>query len=103
MKLLDLTNHYKFFIAIYIYKALNVPNFDNNLLNSITPFASLHGHATRHGDQLVLPRYRKAKSQGSVSYQSIKLWNGIPAEIKNTSTLNRFKKIYRVFLCDNQN
>ena len=103
MKLLDLTNHYKFYIAIYMYKALNVPNFDNNLLNSITPFASLHGHATRHSDQLVMPRYRKAKSQGSVSYQSIKLWNGIPAEIKNVSTLNRFKKIYPVFLCDDQN
>ena len=36
--------------------------------------------------------YRSTHGSNSIQYRSVKLWNEIPDEIRNSSSLNLFKK-----------
>ena len=64
-----------------------IHTFSNNLLTQ----ADVHDHNTRNRNNLVVPQYRRARTQSSIFYQGISLWNNLPSEIKQSQSLESFK------------
>jgi len=94
---------FKYFCCLKLYKVRKFdqhPYFDN-ILNNLVPS---HTHSTRFSvcNKYNRPRYCKTKCQRSFVYQSICIWNGLPAEIKECSTLGTFKKRLKNYLIANQ-
>ncbi|PSN56282.1 hypothetical protein C0J52_00368 [Blattella germanica] len=54
-------------------------------------FSGLHTHDTRNNRDLVVPRHRLAKTSNSHIVMSIKLFNKLPRDIRDSSNINTFK------------
>ena len=67
---------------------LNVPDF----LSVITRQADLHDYSTRNRSNIVLPYFTKTKSQYSIQYNGINMYNGLPENIKQSPTVSEFKR-----------
>ena len=52
----------------------------------------VHNHNTRQSSNLLVTRFNRSKSQNSFVYQSVKIWNSLPATIKSASTSIKFKQ-----------
>ena len=78
-------------IAKLTYNFINRPNLLPKMLSDICIKATnVSQKQTRssiaHTDLLYIPRYRSNKLQRSLKYQSVKVWNSIPPEIRNSSS-----------------
>ena len=86
--------------AILTYKALNslTPEYITTLLK---PVSETHDRTLRSSANgtLAVPRSRSSMFDKSFSYTAPKLWNSIPNEVRNSSTLNDFKRNLKVY-CD---
>ena len=100
MKLLNLPQMYNFAILIYMYKTINIPNFNYDLVNILQILDSQHNHLTRNRDLYIVPRYNKIKSKTSINYIGIKLYNDIPSNLKNLPTIGRYKNLVRTCLLE---
>ena len=49
------------------------PKFGRNM--------EVHNHNTRHSSNLQVTRINRSKSQNSIVYQSVKIWNSLPPTI----------------------
>ena len=98
-RILKLKDLHKLRTLIYMYKTLHTGH-DHNLLTSVNTHSDVHAHNTRHRHQLVIPRFAKAKSQFSISYTGVKLWNLIPTEIKSLSSVGKFTGALKRYLFD---
>ena len=85
--ILSLSSH------IYKYK-----NSDVNIALPLPYRSDLSTHATRNRDNLSLPYFRRAKSQNSFTYQSVKAWNSIPLDVRNLGSLHLFKAKLKLWL-----
>ena len=47
---------------------------------------------------MILPPINLSQYKTSIAYNGPKLWNMLPAEIKNTETLFNFKKSYKLYI-----
>ena len=64
-------------------------------------YHSNHGHQTRYNQSaFAIPRV-KSQGKNSFRYCGIKLWNGLPLEIKTATTKSSFKKLCKQFLLSN--
>lgn len=87
-----------FKILLMVFKAFHniAPSYITNLLKDHTPVRSL-----RSGDKLLLavPRSSK-KSRGDRAFMVIapKLWNSLPLQIRQASTLEGFKSQLKTYL-----
>ena len=61
----------------------------------------IHSHNTRGRNELILPRYNKARSQSSWMYQGIRLWNSLPQDVKNVRSVGAFKNGLKRAILDN--
>ena len=52
--------------------------------DSPVPHADTHSHDTRNRENLTIPRLNRAKTQSTIFYQGILLWNNLPDVIKTT-------------------
>ena len=59
--------------------------------NDINTHSDIHNHRTRNMNDLVLPLYRRARTQSTIFYQCRLLWNNLPIDIRNTQSLGSFK------------
>lgn len=79
--------------AVFTYKALNnlTPAYITNLLK---PMSQTHTLSLRSSDNgtLYVPRSRTALYDGSFSCAAPRLWNSLPQSVRNSSSLNDFKK-----------
>ena len=50
--------------------------------NSITTHENIHEYNTRNSNNIVLPRFHRAKTQSTVFYKGIVLWNDLPQAIR---------------------
>lgn len=86
------------FASIYLYKLLsyiysNKDQFTRNL--------DVHSYPTRKNDQIRLDTYTYMSYRKSPQYAGCYLFNMLPSEIKNASSLNRFRSTLRQYLLEN--
>ena len=51
--------------------------------NSITTHENIHDYNTRNSNNIVLPQFHRAKTQSTVFYKGIILWNDLPQFIRD--------------------
>ena len=54
---------------------------------------------TRNKDLLQIPRFKTTTGQRTFSYRAVKLWNNLDKDIKDSKSLNSFKKALKDFSC----
>ena len=105
LKLLKLNNIYKLEISKIMckFKSKSLPNCFNEYF--VLP-SKVRSYSIRFvtGDNYSLTRFNKSNSQRSVCYQGPKIWNELPADIKNIAQKNKrvFIKKIKEFLHVNQ-
>ena len=97
-KILEIADIYRYFVGIQMYKLLKL---NNRYLQPLINIENVeHDYSTRSNGSLRIPFPRVDSVKINFEYQSLKLWNSIPNEIKNVSSLNIFKKNYKKYLID---
>lgn len=91
LKVLPLDSLYRFKIAIYMYRTINLVNYDANLLSGLVSFQDQHAYFTRNRSEYPLPLLRLQKSRASVHFVGVKIWNGLPSEVRDSRTIYSFK------------
>ena len=99
--LLKLEDVYSYLTCIYVYKALNGNSAEFNVFSSLDNLADRHGYGTRNNKNIVVPNFRKTKTQFSIEYCGVKLWNKLPEAIRSLSSLAEFKKSLKIYLTRN--
>jgi len=94
---------YKFFTAIKLFKiiCLSEHQYFAAAYENLLP---VHNHGTRFNNNINfnLPFRSKTKCQRSFFYQSILIWNSLPEDVRNCSTLVRFRRELRMHLISEQ-
>ena len=105
LKLLKLNSSYKLEVSklMYKFKSKSLPICFNEYF--VLP-SKVHSYSTRFvaGDNYSLTRFNKSNSQRSIRYQGSKIWNELPADIKNIAQKNKYVFIKKIkeFLHVNQ-
>ena len=97
-KILKLQDLYKLNLCSQLFFYLTSSQ-NNTVASRFQLHSDIHYHNTRHRNNLVLPHYHRSKSQLSFSFQSIKEWNNIPDEIKQSETGRLFKSKLKDHYC----
>ena len=92
--LLKLSDIITFQTQLFVYKSLHV-----NIIDSGFKFA--HSSQTRRQDSLQLPLCKTSHFQRYLTYRGAKCWNKLPEQVKNSDSLNVFKKKIRLMLFNN--
>ena len=58
---------------------------------NITAFSEIHAHNTRNRNDLILPQVNRTRTQSSLFYQGVKLWNSLPEDIRSIQYVGAFK------------
>ena len=100
--LLNFEQSYMYFAVIKLYKEINT-NITPYFSNRIASFQSNHQHNTRFtvNNNLVPPLFNRSKCQSSFIYQSIKVWNNLPPEIKSSDNVELFTRKLKNHLISN--
>ena len=97
--LLKLNEVYKFQICQLIFNQLK-----NNItiLPNLASLSDIHSHNTRSANKQILyiPFYNSNLGKSSLSYNGTSVWNSIPIEIRNSSTL-KFKRLLKKHFLEN--
>ena len=98
MNLLKLKDLFDYKVALVIFKTLNCSE-NTDLANQISKFSDIHNHFTRNQDNFRLPKYNRRHSKFCIDHQGIVVWNSLPKDIKNSTSLTKFKKnLYQFYL-----
>ena len=87
---------------IFMYKCIKVdlfPEFKSRLINCIRT----HNYDTRDKGSLKPPVFRLEMCKHSYFYKGITLWNDLDQNIKNSLTIDVFKKSVKMLLLQNIN
>ena len=98
-KLFSLDDAYKYFSLIKIYREIN--NTDETYFSrKIWSSQIYHNYNTRclANQNLSVPLYTRARCHSSFYYNSLVFWNRLPLELKEISTVVRFKRELKHFL-----
>ena len=99
-KILSVADINKLQVAVFMY------SYHSNLLplsfkNLFTFNYAIHNHKTRMSKSLHLPLFKYNFSRTTVKFTGAKNWNEMPNKIKNSKTLNQFRRIYKDYLLKN--
>ena len=83
-KNLKLTDLYESQISKHMVKCLNLH------ANILPKHSDIHNYPTRNNNKLIAPKYNMSKSEMSINFNSIKVWNKLPADIRTSDSLNVF-------------
>ena len=81
MKLTDL---YESQISKHMFKCLNLN------ANILSKNSDIHNYPTRNNNKFIAPKCIMGKSEMSINFKSIKVWNKLPADIRTDDSLNVF-------------
>ena len=85
-----------------VFKIMNgqAPDYLVNKFSRVSDISKRR--SSRYGNiTFVCPKYNRETEGGkSFAVSAIKLWNNIPTTIRSSSTINTFKKRYRIFLAE---
>ena len=87
MNLLKIEDLYNQRVLLYMYKS--------DLTHATEPN---HNYATRNAYNIVLPRFNRSRSQCTIFYKGIILWNNLPEDIKIIRRENTFKSSVKALL-----
>ena len=70
------------------------------LCNDVSMIVDVHGYNTRSSENmnLYVPKYTKEICKRSFAYKRSMLWNDLPDEVKESSSLDTFKSNYRFYI-----
>ena len=74
-----------------MFKSINL-NHDCYFLSLLVRNADVHSLNTRNGNDYVLPLYNRSITQRCILFCAIKLWNGLPIQLKQLGSIGVFKK-----------
>jgi len=103
MNMLPLDFVFSLNVALYVYRTLNVRDYDNMLLDKLVTLGDFHDYPVRNRRNLLLPRYNREKSKSHIHYKGATLWNSIPEEIRDSSTVATFKRKLKKYFFDQLN
>ena len=83
--------------SIMTYKIMN-KLCPENLFDKYSPRSTISSYNTRNLKDLEIPKYRLEYPKKSFHYAALKAWNEIPLAIRESPTLNRFKKQLKTHL-----
>ena len=92
MKLLPVEYVFNLNIAIYMYKTLNVQNYDIHLLGRLRTHDDVHDHNTRDRFNFITPRFNRVSFKSSICYAGVQIWNSLPDNVKNSTSIKHFRK-----------
>ena len=81
--------------AVYIFKALK-GMIDNKYFFRRTN----ENHALRNSELLRLPMVTTTQSQRFISFHGVGIWNGLPSDVRNKTSLYSFKTSLKRYLLD---
>ena len=97
LKFLQFNNIFIYFTSLLAFKCIN-HEYIEGLCNPI-----MHNYGTRFAAQnMIMPLARTNLIQKSFVYNTPKIWNSLPANIKSLPTLNSFKYNLKKYLLDLQ-
>ena len=100
LSILKLYDLYQYQTLIYFYKALNLPNYDPTLNNFLTTSSNIHNHETRNKNMITPKNYNLNKTKFNIKHNGTKLFNSLPTDIKQSSSLFKFKnRLKKYYLC----
>jgi len=101
--LLNFDSIYRYFTAVKLYKIVRLDQhlYFARFFEGLTP---THNHNTRFSTSLSfnIPLLSKTKSQKMFLYQSIIIWNSLPSNLKNCTSLSSFKINLKKYLAEHQ-
>lgn len=88
--------HYN--VCIFIFKILHnlAPN---NLRDGLEIISRENGRKTRQDGTIAIKFCRTKSAQKSICYEGVKLYNALPAEIRNCEKMDIFKRMLKTYLC----
>lgn len=101
-KIRPLRDLYKLYVAIFMYK-YNTNALPACFSNYFVQNLNNHRYNTRSATLYRLPLFSTVSCQKSMLFQGPKLWNTIPAEIRQSASIATFKARMRVYLADSLN
>ena len=89
-------------LGVFVHKALKGKSSQHSTSN-ISSLLPKHKHQTRQKEtrRLESTQHRSALVERSIFYRATKVWNDIPAAIRNTSSTKTFKDQYQIMLLTN--
>ena len=103
LELLTYDSMLEYFACLKLCKIMFL-NGHNYFRIKMLQLASSHSHETRFNSQSNLnsPFFTKSKCQNSFLYQSVKVWNSIPVEIRNSPSIGVLKKSLKKYITSHQ-
>ena len=97
LNILNVYQMYKYQIALFMYRHLNglIPLLE---CFSFATNESVHDHFTRQCSSLHMARCRTKKRQSTIIFQGPKLWNSLPSSLRDSPSVNLFKKHIKTYL-----
>ena len=92
LKILNIENIRKLNLALLMFKRTKLNEYEFPII------VPEHDYNTRHRDLLNIPPHRTTLLSNSFVVQSVRLWNKIPHNIKNSPSYDSFKKHVSKFL-----
>ena len=88
--------------CLMVYKGINgsAPEYISSMLTHVSEKHERHTRSTAL-DLLHIPRTHTSFFDRAFSVQGPKLWNSLPADIRNSPTVNRFKSALKRYLLIN--
>ena len=90
---------FQYHTCLMVYKSIagQAPEYISSMLTYVSEH---HERQTRSTvlDLLHIPRSHSAYFDGAFSVQGPKLWNSLPADIRNSTSINRFKRELKRYL-----
>ena len=80
---------------------MNWKNFDDALRSHLRCHHNNHSYGTRGGSDIIVNRFCRTKTLASLRYSGIKIWNAIPADVRNSNSCDMFKLRYIEMFCWN--
>jgi len=97
-KILKICDLYRYNVGLYMYRTLNLGNYDAELSAYVSENSDRLVYTTRNNLSIRLPRYKCESSKSSVFYTSSKLWNELPLAVKSSESVNIFKRRFKLQL-----
>ena len=92
LKLLKFIDINKYFSALFVFKSLKIYN------NNIFQLRNTENYGLRFPNMLIIPITRSNQSEQCIQYHGVIIWNDLPTEVRNASSITSFKRILKKHL-----
>ena len=62
----------------------------NSIANTLVKHSDIHNYFTINNNNFTAPKCSMQKSEMSINFKSIKVWNKLPADIRTSDSANIF-------------